>query len=260
MKKYLIIFSLLATVLASCQKNVSGTPSEIDRLETYSYNLFTNRVAIPVLSMDLVYELNTFLGLSPEERKHHFLANLVTQYDTNKYAIMIYSTLNSFIVDTGGTDFFSPGSEWGIYIETYAVAQYYGYEYVYGKLGAQYKLKCTDLGLWTVREEDGKKLSDLRLNYDNEMERSWGISCNFEETDGRATGIKSEAYTIGPDRLDGFFEVCMMKHKADIAGSYSLNGIMEVDVYSFDELKERAFVIGRPGFALSCVTETVKNK
>lgn len=228
----------------------------------YAYTLFYDMVAAPAIALDIAYELQNFLRLDDGQRKSHIFANMFVQYDTDKYAFLFYDGLGNFIIDTNGCEMDSPGKEWDIYIEAGGqLFEYFKVEIPYYSRyssGINLKMKCRGDGQWEISGNSRDGVCRLTLADDNQEERNWLVCTAGSETEAGATGIRSDYCTCGTMEGEGDFGISFQKYAADNNQACSFNGTFLVLISSFDEIKERALIFGKPGFAVNCITETVE--
>lgn len=258
MKKYALAIILLASVVCSCRKANDYKPSRQENLFYYACELFYGKVFTPALAIDIAYDLQEFLDLDDEGRKSSKIANMVSMYDRNKYAIMFYYGMATMIIDTGGKNLFIPGTEWSISLSASELLNYFKVENASYYAEVSINVKCTTLGQWVITKPDESVVSDIVLEYDSIQERSWLIHTEGTETDANATGVSAEFSTNDSSYLGDQFRISLSKVYGENDLPYSMDGIFLVEVSSFGEPKERAFLVGKPGFALSCVTETIE--
>ena len=262
MKKTILALALLASLFCSCNKQSILTPSRQESLKYYACGLFSDVVAYPAVAMDLAYELNTFLKLSNEERKSHRLANTVLLYDKNKYAILLYNGASSLIINTNGTDLCTGGAKWDIYYEIQALSNFLSKEDILcnnSSSSTSLSLECTLPGHWGIKGFGRNGTCSATLGNDDLAEREWLMNCEGDETDKSATGIVSTYLSYNMLQESDCFKVTLEKNMLDgNTFDYIFEGTFLVNIFSFNEIKERAFVVGMPGFILNCITETEK--
>lgn len=259
LKKYILLLAISAPLLCSCQKISNSVPSKQENLQNYALGLFYDTVISPTLAMDIAYDLQEFLDLDDQARKYHRFANMVAQYDLNKYAVMFPDALASLVIETGGKDIYTPGAEWNLYIDLQTLLRYYRLESLSDVYLTDTNLciKCTGLGEWSI---SGIRSGgcDMVLGEDNILERIWLANTDGVETDARATGIEAAYHTYDVSQSDDYFRVCLQKLQPESSkDSYYLDGVFLVEMSSFGKPKERAFVIGKPGFLINCITEQI---
>lgn len=258
MKRNILFFAILLPIFCSCQKYVRYTPSSQENLKNYACNLFYDKVAAPALAMDLAYDLQAFLNLSDEERKTHRFANMVAQYDYNKYAVLLQSGLTALVIDTNGKDLSTPGTQWGLYFEAEALYNLLKVDLPYSISEASLLVSCTGPGQWKV-SNDASIVGNVVLHSDDSRERIWLAGVSGKDTDANATGIEARYLTCDLARNEAAFEISLNKLSKgeDSDRSYSFEGTFLVEISSFGQPMERAFILGKSGFLLNCITEVI---
>lgn len=258
MKRNILVFAVLLQLFCSCQKNVRYIPSRQDNLKNYACNLFYDKVAAPVLAVDIAYDLQAFLNLNDEERKTHRFANMVAQYDHNKYAVLLSGGLTALIIDTNGKDICTPGTQWGLYFEAEALYNLLKVDLPYSISEASLLVSCTGPGQWKVSNE-ASVVGNVALHSDDANERVWLAGVSGKETDSNATGIEARYLTCDVDRNEDSFEISLNKlsQAENPDGNYSFEGTFLVEIFSFGQPMERAFILGKSGFLLNCITEVM---
>lgn len=257
MKRHILAFTSLAFILCSCQKNVRYTPAREDSLMNYAYTLFYDMVAAPTIAMNVAYELQDFLNMSEDRQKSHIFADMVVQYDRNKYALLLSDGFGRLIINTNGCKLDTPGQEWNIYIDTEQLLEYYsiGALYYGGYSDTGFKIECVGDGQWNISGDVRDGVCRLSLADDGTSQRTWLARTRGSETEDGATGIRSDYCTCSMEQKEEDFQIVFQKHATDDVKAFSFNGTFLVLISSFDEIKERALILGKPGFAINCITE-----
>lgn len=260
MKRHILAFSVLASILCSCQKSEKFTPVGEESLKSYAYSLFYDAVAGPAIAMDLAYEFQDFLNLGDEQREKHSFANMVVQYDLNKYALLFYDGTCNLIIDTNGSELGASGKEWDIYFESGQLFNYLKMDTPYYNRYSDinFKIACKEGGQWEINSDLRNGTCRLTLAADNPENRVWLAAAKGSETEAGASGIRSDYQTCNIKQEGEDFEISFQKHADNAIQACSFNGTLRVLISSFDQIKERALVIGKPGFAVNCITEIWK--
>lgn len=260
MKKHIFVFTVLASMLCSCQNRVEYTPSRKEGLANYAYALFYDVLATPAIAMDVAYEFQNFLDLNDEQRKDHIFANMVVQYDLNSYALLFYDDPGYLVINTNGFELDTPGKKWDIYVEPSKLFEYFKIQSQFYGSYSEYNIsiECREYGQWDLSGSARDGMCRLSLADDTYDERVWLARSSGSETEAGATGIRSDYCTYNITQTEEDFVIGFQKHAASDIQAYTFNGVFQVQISSFDEIKERAVILGKPGFAINCITETLK--
>ena len=258
MKNKLIISALAALTLTSCVVSKEYAPDRKARAEGYAGTLFNKYVSLPTLVTDALYDLNAFIRADEETRKICRLANRVRILDRNKYAISFGTEQSAVIVDTKGNDDFTvPGAVWNATVISSALhSSYYVPSFVSKTFSVS--VKCTESNKWTVTDSDTSvKLAEITCFDDSTLlQRRWYTVSKGTDSDKSASGIVTSFKTVNSDSTgDEFFTTVDYGESRLTIKGCSFDGMFDIIVNSNGIVKDKMAVIGKPGFALSIISE-----